>query len=116
MRFDTGPCRTRSHRVIQAASGLSASRNNHLFVDRLRLVETDASIQLMCTDIVMPGDLNGFDLARRAEQVRPDMKLLYMSAYSVAEQVRAAQGDPPPLVRKPFRLDYLLETIESALH
>jgi hypothetical protein len=28
---------------------------------------------------------------------------------------RAARGAPTPLVHKPFRLDYLLETIESAL-
>lgn len=83
--------------------------------EALQLIEADRTIELMCTDIVMPGELNGFDLARRAEEIRPGMKLLYMSAYSVAETVRAAQGEATPLVNKPFRLDYLLETIESAL-
>jgi len=63
----------------------------------------------------MPGDLNGFDLARRAEQIRPGMKLLYMSAYSVAETVRAERNVGSRLVQKPFRLDYLLETIQGAL-
>ncbi|MEJ0069649.1 MAG: response regulator [Pseudomonadota bacterium] len=80
--------------------------------EALRMLETDAAIELLCTDIVMPGELNGLELGRRAEQIRPDLKLLYMSGYAMAESVRAK---PSQLLNKPFRLDHFLNTIEGAL-
>jgi diguanylate cyclase (GGDEF)-like protein len=83
--------------------------------EALRMLETDAAIELLCTDIVMPGELNGLELGRRAEQIRPNLKLLYMSAHAVLETLRDDPGKPPLLLNKPFRLDHFLTTIEGAL-
>jgi diguanylate cyclase (GGDEF)-like protein len=84
--------------------------------EALRVLETETAIELLCTDIVMPGALNGLELGRRAEQIRPDLKLLYMSAHSMAESLRTERGKPPLMLNKPFRLDHFLHTIEGALH
>jgi two-component system cell cycle sensor histidine kinase/response regulator CckA len=43
-------------------------------------------IHLMVTDVVMPG-MNGWDLAERMKPMRPDMKVLFLSGYTVAAMV-----------------------------
>lgn len=47
-------------------------------------------IHLLLTDMVMPGGLNGCDLARRLQQLYPDLKVLYMSGYT--DNAIASQG------------------------
>lgn len=58
------------------------------------LLQEQTSVNLLLTDVVMPG-INGRELARRAQQIRPDLKVLFMTGYSrnaVVHQGRLDDG------------------------
>jgi PAS domain S-box-containing protein len=57
--------------VIEVDSGPAA----------LAVIDRDQSIDLLFTDIVMPGGMTGVDLARAARTRRPDLKILFTSGY-----------------------------------
>lgn len=50
--------------------------------EALLLLDGDESLDLMLTDIVMPGEHNGFELASKARDLRPDLPIVYMSGYT----------------------------------
>ncbi len=88
--------------VLEAEDGPSA----------LRLLSEHESVDLLLTDIVMPGGLNGADLGREARKMRPDLNLLYMSGFPEAAFGDHAGLDPDVvLLRKPFRKRELAKTI-----
>lgn len=45
------------------------------------LLQEDQRVDLLLTDVVMPG-INGRELGRRAQEIRPDLRILYMTGYS----------------------------------
>ncbi|WP_247477575.1 response regulator [Bradyrhizobium sp. 169] len=58
------------------------------------LLQDDSKVDLLLTDVVMPG-INGRELGRRAHQIRPGLKILYMTGYSrnaVVHQGRLDEG------------------------
>jgi CheY-like chemotaxis protein len=57
---------------LEAEDGLSA----------LELLDTGRRVDLLFTDIVMPGRMNGFRLAELAREHRPGLKVLFTSGYS----------------------------------
>jgi CheY-like chemotaxis protein len=78
--------------------------------EALRLVEDhDHSIELLLTDIEMPG-MNGIELARRMRLVRPELKVLFMSGASKSDAVGGQ-----PFIGKPFTLNGLLSTVKGVL-
>ncbi|GGQ80384.1 hybrid sensor histidine kinase/response regulator [Couchioplanes azureus] len=94
------------YRVLAADGGAQA-----LELARLH----DGAIDLLLSDVVMPGML-GRDLADRLTGVRPDTKVLYMSDY--AQPVLASQGTLDPgaaLVEKPFTAEDLLTAVRKRL-
>ena len=82
--------------------------------EALKIVEDDASLVLLLTDIQMPGKLHGFALARRAKAIRPDLEVVYVTGHSHfgADETGTLHG---PIVRKPFRLPQLAEEISRVL-
>jgi len=59
-------------------------------------------IGVLITDIRMPGDCDGWELARRARALRPDLPVIYISGYSAD----APQPVPGSIfLKKPYRLE-----------
>ena len=75
----------------------------------LREVERN-QIDLVFSDIVMPGSLDGLGLARRLREIRPDLPVLLATGYSdAAADVR---GDFP-ILRKPYEIHQLSKAIAT---
>jgi CheY-like chemotaxis protein len=49
--------------------------------EALRILEANPGIDLLFTDIMMPGGMDGFELAHRAKQLRPDLRVVYTSGF-----------------------------------
>lgn len=75
------------------------------------------SIDLLLTDIVMPGGINGRELARRARQRWPSIKIVFTSGFSEARL--NGDGGPlaacTPLLSKPYRKEDLASAAREAL-
>lgn len=82
--------------------------------EALDLVASDPSIALLLTDVVMPGEMTGVDLARAATAIRADLPVLLCSGYTGAALISAEEA-PWPLLRKPYTLDALAAAIAEAV-
>ena len=49
--------------------------------EAMQLLESNRPIDILLTDIVMPGEMDGFELARRAKVMRPDLKVVYSTGH-----------------------------------
>jgi two-component system NtrC family sensor kinase len=81
--------------------------------DALTILRRGEPIDLLFTDIVMPGQMNGVDLAREARQLRGDLKVLLTSGYAALAENRAADGFD--VLSKPYRHSQLAERIADML-
>ena len=72
-------------------------------------------VDLLLTDVIMPG-LSGKDLARQAVELRPDLKVLYMSGYT--NDIIAKHGilaEEIDFIQKPFSPHSLIKSINKVL-
>ena len=94
------------YEVIEAANGPQA----------LQILDGGASIDLLFTDVVMPGGMTGRQLAEAAKTRRPDLKTLFTSGYTEDSILRLGKLDPGVrLLSKPYRKHELATRIRETL-
>ncbi len=85
--------------------------------EALVLIDGDSPIDLLFTDIVMPGGMNGRQLADEACRRRPGLTVLFTSGYTENAIVHHGRLDPGVLLlAKPYRKQQLAQMIRAALN
>ncbi len=82
----------------------------------LRLLQSEATIDLLITDVGLPGGRNGRQVADAARVLRPALKVLFITGY--AENAALADGRlgrGMQVLTKPFTLDALATRIAELL-
>jgi DNA-binding NtrC family response regulator len=80
----------------------------------LILLEQGLPFRLLITDIVLPGRLDGFALARRAKELSPKIEIVYATGFPVVAGVRSRGAPWGKTLLKPYGRDDLVQTVESA--
>ncbi len=94
------------YRVLEAEDGPAA----------LKVLNDDPDIDLLLTDVVMPGGMSGAELASKARERRPDLKVLYTSGYTEnAILHRAMLDEGVEMIGKPYRKDELARKVRQVL-
>ena len=84
--------------------------------EALAVIDSPSGIDLLFTDMVMPGSMNGRQLADAALQRRPSLKVLFTSGYSNEAIMRGGHLDTGVLMLpKPYRKSDLARMIRAAL-
>ena len=84
--------------------------------DALRIIDDVATIDLLFTDVIMPGAMNGRQLVDEALKRRPGLKTLYTSGYTENAIVHHGRLDSGVLLlAKPYRKSELARMIRLAL-
>jgi CheY-like chemotaxis protein len=94
------------YRVLESSSGVAA----------LEILRAGEPIDLLLTDVVMPGGVDGRQLADAAVRSRPNLKVMFMTGYTrnaIAHQGRLDAD--VHLISKPFAFDELAERIRARL-
>jgi two-component system cell cycle sensor histidine kinase/response regulator CckA len=74
------------------------------------------TLRLVVSDVVMP-TMNGPEMARRLQETRPDLKVLYMSGYAGEAMTRGGVLDEhATLLGKPFTAHELLQKVREMLN
>lgn len=90
------------YRVVEASDAETA----------MDILRRDPDIDLMFTDIRMPGSMDGWTLARNARQLRPDLGIIYATGFSAD---KAELVDGARFFVKPYRLSSVLTAASELL-
>lgn len=102
--YSVGLFREMGYGVLEAADGTAA----------LRILESRPEIRFMFTDVGLPGDYNGRELADEARRRRPYLKVLYTTGYARADILRQGRLDAnAQVVTKPFTFDELSTKVRA---
>ena len=80
------------YRVLEAANAIEA----------IQILSEDFQIDVLFTDVQMPGEMNGFGLAKWARQHRPGIRIIITSGHEQAAHRASDLCEEEPYVRKPY--------------
>jgi PAS domain S-box-containing protein len=83
--------------------------------EALEILARIPNIDLLFSDIAMPGLLNGREMVEEAKKIRPDIKVLLTSGYFEGGVTSDSFPDSIPLLMKPYRKKALAEKIAEVL-
>jgi CheY-like chemotaxis protein len=89
------------HQVTRAANANQA----------LVALKSEQRFDLLLTDVVMPGGMNGVELAREAVALHPRLKILLISGYAGESLDQVLKDDQWPFLKKPYRQNDLRECL-----
>ncbi len=82
----------------------------------LRVLQSEARVDLLVTDVGLPGGMNGRQLADAARVGRPGLKVLFITGYAETAVVGDGQLDPGMhVMTKPFAMDAFASRIRALL-
>jgi CheY-like chemotaxis protein len=85
--------------------------------EALKIIDDNAAIDLLFTDVILPGGMNGRQLADAAQRRRPQLKTLFTSGYTEDAIMHHGRLDPGVLLLpKPYRKPELARMIRVALN
>jgi len=70
---------------------------------------------IMCCDIVLPGGMNGVELARKVLEVMPDVKILLCSGYGAGMLDGSKNQDGFSMLAKPYQVEELAQRVRNIL-
>ncbi|MFC3944163.1 hybrid sensor histidine kinase/response regulator [Pseudomonas gingeri] len=96
----------RGYKVLEASDGVAG----------LKILQSPIRIDLLVSDVGLPGGMNGRQLAELARRTRPGLKVLFVTGY--AESSVIGNGDLAPgmqVMAKPFALDDLANRVRELI-
>ncbi len=94
------------YRVVEAGDGPSG----------LRILASDIRIDLLITDVGLPGGINGRQVADAARTTRPDLKVLFITGYAENAVVGNGHLDPGmSVITKPFEINALANRVRDLI-
>lgn len=92
------------YRVLKASDGQGA----------LTILQSGIPVDMLFTDVVMPGPVRSIEVARQAKQMLPAIEVLFTSGYTQNAIVHGGRLDPGvELISKPYRRDELARKIRQ---
>jgi CheY-like chemotaxis protein len=94
------------YRVLVASDGATA----------MQVLDQHPGVQLLFSDIVMPGGMSGLDLARRGRERYPALRIVLTTGYAPELVDETGENIGMLILRKPYRKAALASVLHEALH
>ncbi|WP_339479866.1 PAS domain S-box protein [Pseudomonas fluorescens] len=86
-------------------------------IDGLETLRSNAQIDLLITDVGLPGGMNGRQMADAGREIRPKLKTLFITGYAENAVIGSAQlGPGMQVLTKPFAVDTLVSRVSDLLY